>query len=77
MKNLSSDNNLVQSDLPIIVEPSQVYCRADGKSCKYRLPLSRWCKRAYKEIPISADLWKATDWCPLKINALFGLPVKD
>jgi len=65
-----------EQSLPVIVEPSQVYCRADGKICKHRSP-SMWCMRAYRDIPPSTDPWKAPDWCPLKLNALFGLSEKE
>lgn len=65
---------LESSDLPIVVEPSVLYCIHGNKKCVNRLVNYRGCKAAatfpFKEIPKNLGN-KAPDWCPHKWMALF------
>jgi|GEM_PF-5713750 len=64
---------LEEVDFPILVEPSHLYCLADGKKCKHRnLSYGDFCGKKSMSIAINGnDKWKAPDWCPLRWDVLF------
>ncbi len=70
---MSGNQELEEVDLPILIEPSSLYCKANGKKCKHRnLSYGDYCGLNSMSIRTdSVNKWKAPDWCPLKWEALF------